>query len=47
MIPVIAGSLVIALVLSLDDFIVTRIIYRQPTIGKMLYGGMSGGVVKA
>lgn len=47
MIPVIAGSLVIALVLSLDDFIVTRIIYRQPTIGKMLYGGMSGGSVKA
>lgn len=37
MMPVIIGSFVISLVLSLDDFIVTRLMYAGPTIGKQLY----------
>lgn len=37
MMPVIIGTFAISMVLSLDDFIVTRLIYAEPTIGSELY----------
>lgn len=40
MMPVIIGAIVIAFVLSTDDFIITRIIYNgQETVGTQLYTG--------